>query len=54
MSATVKHTNKQKPEFEECQVAPKARPVKGHLTLEIKMANEIIHDYMEQAVPPFL
>jgi hypothetical protein len=39
--------NKQRKKgFEECQVAPEARPQKGHLALEVKIGNEIICDYL--------
>jgi hypothetical protein len=32
--------------FEECHVAPGARPEKGHLAPEVKMANEIVCDHV--------
>jgi hypothetical protein len=35
-----------KTRFEECQVAPEARPEKGHLAPEVKVANEIICDHV--------
>jgi hypothetical protein len=49
-------TNKQKkPRFEECQVAPGARPEKGHFAPEVKMANEIICDHVwDKLYSPFL
>jgi hypothetical protein len=52
MSATVKqnNNNKNKNRFEECQVAPGVRPENDHLTLEAKIAHEIICDH----VSPFL
>jgi hypothetical protein len=44
-----------KSRFEECQVAPGVRPEKGHLTPEVKMANEIICDHVRDKLhPPFL
>jgi hypothetical protein len=47
-------TNK-KTGFEECQVAPGARPDKGHLTPQVKIANEIICDHVwDKLYPPFL
>jgi hypothetical protein len=32
--------------FEECQVAPGARPEKGHLAPEVKIASERICDHI--------
>jgi hypothetical protein len=51
MSATVKKT---KNRFEECQVASGARSEKGHLTPEIKIANEIVcdHNVWDKLYPP--
>jgi hypothetical protein len=43
MSATVKQ---KKTGFEECHLAPGMRPEKGHLTPEVKMANEIVCDHV--------
>jgi hypothetical protein len=41
--------------FEECQAAPGVRPEKGHLTPEVKMANEIVCDHAwDKLCPPFL
>jgi hypothetical protein len=39
-------TNKQKKKFEECHIAPGVRPVKGHLTRKIKMANERVCEHV--------
>jgi hypothetical protein len=52
MSATVK----QKTRFEECQVAPGARPEMGHLTPEVKIASETVCDHVWDKLkpPPFL
>jgi hypothetical protein len=41
--------------FEECQVAPRARPEKGQLTPEVKTDNEIICDHVWEkllSLPP--
>jgi hypothetical protein len=52
---TTTTTTKKKNRFEECQVAPGARPEKGHLTPEVKMAKEIICDHVwDKPYPPFL
>jgi hypothetical protein len=41
--------------FEEYQVASGVRPEKGHLTPEVKMANEIVCDHVrDRLYPPFL
>jgi hypothetical protein len=54
MSATVKQTNKT-PKFGECHITPGVKPEKGHLTLEVKMANEIIYDHIwDKVYPPVL
>jgi hypothetical protein len=54
MSAKAKQ-NKAKKRFEECQVAPVARPEKGHLTPETKISNDIICDHVwDKMYPPFL
>jgi hypothetical protein len=46
MSATIKQQQQQQNGFEECQVAPGARPEKGHLAPEVKTANEIICEHV--------
>jgi hypothetical protein len=47
--------NKQKIRLEACHVVPGVRPEKGHLTPEVKMANEIAFDYIwDELYPPFL
>jgi hypothetical protein len=38
--------------FEECHIAPGVRPEKGHLTPEVKMANEIVCDVYGTSCPP--
>jgi hypothetical protein len=38
-------TNRQNNRFEECHRAPGMRPEKGHLTPEVKIANEIVCDH---------
>jgi hypothetical protein len=52
----VQQLNKQtKKGLEECQVAPRARPEKGHLAPEVKIANEIIGVHVwDNPYPPFL
>jgi hypothetical protein len=45
---------KQKTGSEECQVVPGMRPEKGHLTLEVKIANEICDHVQDKLYPPFL
>jgi hypothetical protein len=48
-------TTNKKTGFEECQVAPGARPDKGHLAPEVRMANEIVCDHVwEKLYLPFL
>jgi hypothetical protein len=44
MRATVRQ--KKKNGFEECHVTPGARPGKGHLAPEVKMANGIVCDHV--------
>jgi hypothetical protein len=44
---------KKKNRFEECHIAPGVRPGKGHLTPEVKMANEIVYDHVwDKLYPP--
>jgi hypothetical protein len=55
MSTTVKQQQQQKTRFEECQVAPGARPEECHLTPEVKVANKIVCDHVwDKLYPPFL
>jgi hypothetical protein len=52
MSATVKQ---KKNRFEECQIAPGARPEKCHLPAEVKVVDEIAYDHVwDKLYPPFL
>jgi hypothetical protein len=45
-------TTTKKTGFEGCQVAPGLRPEKGHLTPEVKIANEIICDHVRDKLYP--
>jgi hypothetical protein len=54
-SETTTTKKKKNPGFEECHIAPRVRPEKGHLVPEVQMANEIVCDHVwDKLYPPFL